>query len=100
MLVGDVKIVLFDGMSLCHRLQHSSCCNGSIVRFFHFGKQHDEFIASLSAYRVRATNAIHEASCDGLKKFVADWMSQGVVYVFEAIQIQKKHRDFFQVTRR
>ena len=97
---GDVKIVLVDGMSLRHRLQHSSRRDGSIFRLFHFGKQHDEFIASLPAYRVRAAHAIHQAFCDGLKKFVADRMSQGIVDVFEAIQIQKQHRDFFRVTRR
>ena len=67
---------------------------------FHFRKQHDEFIASLPAHRVRAAYAIHQALGDGLKKLVADRMSQGIVDVLEAVQIQKQHRDSFLVTRR
>ncbi len=31
---GDVKIVLIDGMRLCHRLQYSSRRNGCILRVF------------------------------------------------------------------
>ena len=95
-----MKIVLVDGMSLRHGLQHSSGRDGGIFRLFHFGKQHDEFIAALPADRVRAAHAIHQAFGDGLKQFVADGMSQGIVDVFEAIQIQKQHRDFFRMTRR
>src|SRR5882724_13561459 len=97
---GDVKIVLVDGMSLRRRLQHSSRANGSIFRLFHFRKQHDEFVASLPAYRVRAAYAIHQTFCDGLKKFVANGMPQGIVDVFEAIQIQEQDRDFFVMSRR
>ena len=62
---------------------------------FHFGKQHDEFITSLPAHRVRAAYAIHQAFCDGLKKLVAGRMSQGIVDVFEAIQIQEQDSRLF-----
>ena len=67
---------------------------------FDFRQQHDEFIAALPADRVRGAYAIHKALGDGLKKLVADRMPQRIVDVFEAIQIQKQHRDVFHVTRR
>ena len=66
----------------------------------HFLKQHDEFIPSLPAHRVRCAYLHLEAFCDGLKQFVADQMSQGIVDVLEAIQIQENHRDEGFVTLR
>ena len=65
-----------------------------------FGKQHDEFIAALPADRVRGAHAIHQPLGDGLKKLVADRMSQRIVDVLETVQIQKQHRDLFRMTLR
>ena len=93
-----MKIVLTDGMRLRHRLQHPARRDGGILRVLHFRKQHDEFIASLPADRVRSARAIHQASCDGLEKSVADRMPQGIVDVLEAIQIQEHHRRLFRMT--
>ena len=90
---GDVKIVLVDGVGFGHGLQHSSRRNGGIFRPFHFGKQHHEFIAALAAYGVRAAHTFHQALGDGLQKLVAGGMAQGVVDVFEAVQIQKQDCD-------
>ena len=63
---GDVKVVLVDGMSFGHGLQHSSRGNSGVFRLFRFRKEDDEFIASLPANRVRAAHATDEAFCDGL----------------------------------
>ena len=93
---GDVQIVLVDGMSVRDGLQHSSRGDRSILGLLHFRKQHDEFIASLAADGVRGAHAIHQAFGNGLQKFVAGRMPQGIVDVFEAVQIQKQHRDFLR----
>ena len=58
-----------------------------------------EFIAALPAHRVRAAYAIHQPFGDRLQKLVAGWMTQGIVDVFEAIQIQEQDRNFFRVAR-
>jgi hypothetical protein len=72
-----VKIVLVDAVRLGHGLQDSYCGNGGIFRFFHFRKQHDEFIASLTADGVQSAHAIQKALGDGLKKLVANGMTEG-----------------------
>ena len=66
----------------------------------YFLKQYDEFIASLAAYRIRGAYALLQAFCDGLKKFVAGRMSQGIVDVLEAVQIQEHDHNLAQVTVR
>ena len=47
-----MKIVLVDEMSFGHRPKHSSRGDRRIFRAFLFGKQHNEFIPALPAYRV------------------------------------------------
>ena len=96
----DVQLVMVDGMRLGDRTQHSSRGDGRILQLFHLRKQHDEFIAALPAHRVRGAHAIEQAFCDGLKELVASRVSEGIVDVFEAVQIQKEHGDLFAVTLR
>jgi hypothetical protein len=97
---GDVQIVLIDGVSLPHRLQHPLRHDRGIFRSLHFREQRDEFVAALPAHRVRTAYAIHQALGNRLQKLVADLMTQGVVDVLEAVQIEKQHRDFFVVPMR
>ena len=86
---GDVKIVTIDGMGFGHVPQHSSGDYGSIFGLVDFRKQDDKFISSLTANGVRVAHAIHQASGDGLQQFVSGGVTQGVVDMFEAIQIQE-----------
>ena len=95
-----VKIMLSKRMGLCNRLQHSARCNRCILGLLNLRKQHDEFIAALPADGVRASHAVHQATRDRLKKFVASGMTQGVIDVFEAIQIEEHEHDFFHMTPR
>ncbi len=66
----------------------------------YFGQQHHEFIAALPAYGVRGAHTFHQALGDGLQKLVPGGMAQGVVDVFEAIQVQKQHCHALVMTRR
>ncbi len=86
-----------DCVNFRHRLQHSFCRNGGRLRVVHVRKQHDEFIATLPADGIRGTHTLHQAFCDGLKKFVTDWMAEGIVDVLEPIQIQKRDSDLFHM---
>ena len=97
---GDMKIVVVDGVGFGHGLKHSPRRNGGILRAFHFGKQHHEFIAALPAYGVRGAYTFHQPLGDGLQKLVAGGMAQGVVDVFEAIQVQKQDCHSLVVTGR
>jgi len=84
--------MLVDGMSFGDSLKHSSGGDGGIFRLFDFGEEHNEFVASLAAHGVRAAHTFQQPFGDGLKQFVAGRMSQGIVDMFEAVQIQEQHR--------
>ena len=71
---------------------------GRIVRVLDLRQQHDEFIAALTADRVRAPDARHQASCHRLQQRVANRMSQAVVHVLEPIQIEEQHGQAVAVT--
>jgi hypothetical protein len=93
-----MELVLVDPMHLPYCLQQSSCQVSRIFRALGFRKQHDEFVAPLPTDSVRTANAIYEAICDRLKKFVADRMPQRVVYLLEPLEVQEQDRDFSAVT--
>jgi hypothetical protein len=95
----DVEIVLIDRMYLRHSLQHPLRRKGGIFGVLQLRKQNDEFISTLPADRVGTANATHQALCNRLKKFVADRMAKGIVDIFEAVQIEKQHRDLAHATR-
>ena len=86
----DVDLKVIDGMSFRERFQQPSCRIGDIFSLVYFLKQYHKFIASLPAYCVRGTYTINQPFCDGLKQFVADRMSQGIVDALEIIQIYKE----------
>ena len=99
-VIPAVKFLLVDGVRAGYRPHNSTRRNRSFFRLLYFGQQHDKFIAALTADRIRATDAVHQAFSDRLKQLVADRMSQRIVDVFEAVQIQKQHRDRLLVTVR
>ena len=80
-----MQVALVEGMGLGHSLQNPSGRKSGIFRERDLRKQHDEFIAALPADRVRATHASQKAIRDGLKKLVADGVSQGIIDVLEAV---------------
>ena len=62
-------------------------------------REHDnEFIAAVATYRVRAAHGCVEPSGQSLKHLVADRMSERVVNLFEAIDVDKEHRHLSAVT--
>ena len=65
-----------------------------------FLQQHNEFIASLPHYCVRGAYAFEQSFGNGLQHLVADEMSEGIIHLFEPIQIQKKHGDMAALTFR
>ena len=97
---GDVKIVLVDGMRLATACSILLRRHGSIFRLRPLRKAARRIHRRPAGSPCRRRGRNHQALCDGLKKLVADRMPQGIVDVFEAIQIQKQHRDFFRVPLR
>ena len=63
-------------------------------------QQQCELIASVPADRIRVAYTGQQASCHRLKKFVAGCMSQGIVDVFEAIQIHEQYGGLSPVSPR
>jgi len=57
----------------------------------YLGEQDYEFVAPLAADCVGITHTSQQSFCNGLKQFVAFGMSQRIVDVFEAVQIQKEY---------
>jgi len=54
-------------------------------------QQEQKLIPAVAADSVRAANDRLQTSSDRLKKLVAHLMAEGVVDVFEAIEVQKQH---------
>src|SRR5258707_467812 len=63
---------------------------GRVFRMADLGEQNNEFISALAADRVRTAHARQQSFCNGLQKLVAGGMSQRIIDVFEAIQIQEE----------
>jgi hypothetical protein len=57
----------------------------------HVLQEYEELIASLPAYGIRGAYTTRQALGHRLEKPVAGQMPQGIVDVFEAIQIEEKH---------
>ena len=89
---GHVDPATIDVMRLGHGLQQSCCCGGGIFRALQFLQEHNEFVASLAADGVRSAHAIEQAPGYRLQEFVAHQMSEGVIDVFEAVQIHEQDR--------
>jgi predicted Rdx family selenoprotein len=64
-----------------------------------FAEHYDELVALLATYGVRAAYAIGQTFGDRLQKVVADRMSEGIVDVRKAIQIERKNEYSFTASR-
>ena len=73
------------------RQQHLLGTERRILRVFDLCKQNHEFVAPLAAHGVRIAQASQQTLRNRLQEFVADRVSERIVDVFEAIQIQKQH---------
>ena len=93
-----MELLLGDTVRCRQRQQHLFRTEGRIFRVLDLRKQYHEFIPALTAHGVRAAHTGHQALCDRLQQLVANRMSQGVVDVLEAIQIQKQHSALLAVT--
>jgi hypothetical protein len=62
------------------------------------GKQYDELVSALTADGIGAAYASNQTGRDGLKKSVADGMTERIVDVLESVQVQKQYGDLFRMT--
>src|SRR6266436_222888 len=83
--------MLLNAVGHAERKKYFSCAGGRVFRMADLRKQDHKFISALAADGVGVANASQQSFRNGLKKLVADRMSQRIVDVFEMIQIQKKH---------
>src|SRR6202011_5012189 len=74
--------------------------NGGIFFALQLRKQNDEFVSTLPTNRVGTTHTIHQAPCNRLKQFVANRVAQGIVDIFETVQIEKQNCDLVDAARR
>src|SRR5229473_612279 len=78
-------------MRRAERKKYFFRARGRVFRISDLRKQDHEFVSALAADRVRTAYSRQQSLGNGLKKLVADGMSQRIVDVFETIQIQKDH---------
>src|SRR6202158_4857445 len=88
-----MQILSPDGVGCVERKKYFSGAGGRVFRIGDLRKQDHEFISALPADRVRPAHTRQQSFGNGLKKLVADGMSERIVDVFETIQIQKDHRN-------
>src|ERR1700676_531278 len=88
----DMQIVPSDVVGRAERTEYFSGAGGRIFRMGDLGKEDHKFIAALAADGVGTAHARQQSSRNGLQKGVAGGTSQGIVDVFETIQIQKEQR--------
>src|SRR5712664_4397690 len=84
-------------MGCAERKKYLSGARGRVFRISDLRKQDHEFISALAADRVGTAHAGQQSFGNGLKKLVSGGMSQRIVDVFEAIQIQKDYGDMFSL---
>jgi hypothetical protein len=72
-----------------HVAKYADSHDGGVLGSLEIGKQYDEFIPSLAADRIRAAYGTHKTFGNGLKKSVADGMTERIVNVLESIQVEK-----------
>jgi len=80
-----------NGVGRVERKKYFSCAGGRVFRMADLRKQDYKFISALAADSVGIANAGQQSLGNGLKKLVADGVSQRIVDVLETIQIQKEH---------
>ena len=64
------------------------------------GLEHDEFVAAQAGYRIALAHRIGEPAGHFPQDVVPDGVTEGVVDGFEAVQIQKVHRELAVVALR
>ena len=65
---------------------------GGAVRF---GQQHNEFVTALTCHRIVFTQASGEPQRGFAQQCVAGMVAERIVDIFEAVQIDKQHRQRF-----
>ena len=83
-----MQIVLVDVVGGAQRLEYFVRTDGRILCVRQFREQDHELIAALPADSVRAAHASEQALGHGLQQAVADSVTEGVVDVLEAIDVQ------------
>ncbi len=87
-------------MRLGDGLNHAAGGDGGVFGMCEFGDQDNELVATLPADGVGTADAIDKPRGDGLQQLVADGMSERVVDVLEAVEIEKEHSHLVVVTLR
>ncbi len=100
MLRGDMQIPLVDDVRSHHLDQHPARKNRGVVVLVDLRGKDDEFIAALAAHGVGGLDAAEQTRGDGLKKLVAGRVSERIVDVLEAVDVEEEDRDLGAVALR
>jgi len=87
-----VKVPTLDAVWRGDRCQQVVCAEGRILGTSHFRQQNHEFIATVTAHRVRTAHTPCQSTRDGRQELVAGRMAQSVVDALEAVQVDEQHR--------
>ncbi len=64
----------------------------------HIHQREDIFISGIARHRVHVTNATRQAVGNGFQHLIAKFMPQGIVDVFESIEIKEQYGQFLMMT--
>ena len=90
---GDAQVVSGDAMRRVERDDDLLRAERRIVRVHDVGEQHEELVSALTAHRIGAAHAGLQSLRHRFKQLIADGVTQRIVDVLEAIEIDVQHRD-------
>jgi hypothetical protein len=90
---GDVQDISVDLQRLSDRREELARDELDFGRPGRPRKKHEEFVARRSRNRVVAAKALLQARGDGLEDLVSDSMSERIVHLVEAVDVDDEHRE-------
>src|SRR5215203_2348102 len=90
---GDINLLPLDEYGLCQHGLHAIRGELNFCDTLDIFHHHDEFIATLPCYCVGFPHALFQAVRHHLQQDVACSMAQGVIDLFEAIEVDEQDRN-------